>query len=76
MEVGDLSVMIEPGPTRVDFEGVTLERRFTLLLVFKGVLSNFVVVGPFSVVSEANDGFEGLMVLVDARKSMDTASPL
>jgi hypothetical protein len=57
-------------------EGVTLERRFKLLLAFKGVLGSFVVGEPFNVVSEVEDGLEGLNVLVSARKSIGTASPV
>jgi hypothetical protein len=74
--VGDFSFMMEPGPGRESLEDVTLERRFTLLLAFKGVLSNFAGVGPFNVFSGPKDGLEDLKVFVDARKSMGTASPL
>jgi hypothetical protein len=73
---GDLSHLIVVGAGRVSLEGVTLERRFTLFLAFSGVFSNFVVVGPFNVDSLAIDDFEGLKVLVDARKSIGAASPL
>ncbi len=74
--LGDLSFMIEPGPAMEGLDGVALERRFILLLAFKGVFNNFVVVGHFDVISGAKDCFGGLKVLVDARKSTGTTSPL
>ena len=74
--VGDLSLLIGVGAGRVSLEGVTFERRFTLLFAFSGVFSNFVVVEPFNVDSLATDNIGGLKVLVDARKSIGTASPL
>jgi len=66
--------LMEAGAAKV--EGVTVERRLTLLLAFNGVLGSFVGVGPFVVVSLVICIFEGLKVLVDARKSIGTASPL
>ncbi len=76
MGIGDLLLFIEPGVGRVGLEGVTFERRFTLLLDFKGVFKGFVVDGPFNGVSLVTDDFGGLKVFVDARKSTGTASPL
>jgi hypothetical protein len=73
---GDLLFLTETGAAIVGLEGVTLERRFTLLLAFNGVLGNFVVNGPFNVVSLVICDFGGWEVLVDARKSIGTASPL
>jgi hypothetical protein len=74
--VGVLSPLIEAGAGRVSLEGVTLERGFTLLLAFSGVFSDFVFVGPLNADSLATDDFGGLKVLVDAQKSIGTASPL
>ena len=73
---GDLLYLTETGAATVGLEGVMLDRRFTLLLAFNGVLGSFVVIGPFNVVSLVICDFGGWKVLVDARKSIGTASPL
>jgi len=74
--VGVLSPLTEAGAGTVSLEGVTLERRFTLLLAFSGVFSDFVFVGPFDADSLATDDFGGWKVLMGARKSIGTNSPL
>lgn len=74
--VGDFAIDTEADPEDGNFDGVALERKFTLLLAFRGALSAFVATGLVPGISLAKEGVRGLKVLVEARKSSGTASPL
>ena len=73
---GDLPVDVEDNLGDGNFEAMTPERRFVLLLAFKGVLSGFVAIKLFPGASLVKDVFRGPKVFVEVRKSSGIASPL
>lgn len=74
--VGDFAIHVEADPDEGNFDKVVLERKFELLLGFKGVLCGLVAPALVPGASVVNDEVRSLKVLVDARKSSGMASPL
>lgn len=74
--MGDFAIDAEADEEDGNFDEVALERKFTLLLAFKGVLRVLVATVLVSGVSVMKVEVRSLKVLVEARKSSGMASPL
>ena len=74
--VGDFATDAEANPADDNFDGVAFERKFTLLLAFRGALGALVATGLVPGASLVKVEVRSLKVLVEARKFNGMASPL